>query len=73
MAAKMTYEAGMQELEELVSRLESGDMPVEESFKAFEKGMKLSEKLKKMLDDTDARVLELTENGQRPLDPEEDV
>ena len=73
MAAKMTYEAGMQELEELVSRLESGDKPLEESFKAFEKGMKLSEKLKKMLDDTDARVLELTENGQRPLDPEEDV
>ena len=43
----MTYEAGMQELEELVSRLESGDMPLEESFKAFEKGVKAFGEIKK--------------------------
>ena len=67
MATKMTYEDGIQELEQLVVRLEKGELPLEESFKAFERAMKLSEKLKKILSDGDARIRELTENGEKEL------
>ena len=34
-----TFESGMEELENLVRALESGEMPLEESFQAFERGM----------------------------------
>ena len=67
MAGKLTYEDGIQELETLVARLEKGDLPLEESFKAFERGVKLSEKLKKILSDGDARIRELTETGEKEL------
>ena len=67
MAGKLTYEDGIQELETLVARLEKGDLPLEESFKDFERGVKLSEKLKKILSDGDARIRELTETGEKEL------
>lgn len=72
MASKMTYEEGIRELEDIVSSMEKGEMSLEESFKAFERGMKLSEKLKKILTDGDARIRELTQAGDRPFDGEED-
>lgn len=65
MATKLTYEEGMQELEEIVRQLEKGELPLEESFKAFEKGVKLSEKLRKILSDGDARIRELTADGEQ--------
>lgn len=71
MAAKMTYEDGIRELESIVTAMEKGEMSLEESFKAFEKGIKLSEKLKKILTDGDARIRELTAAGDRPFDGEE--
>lgn len=71
MAAKMTYEDGIRELETIVTAMEKGEMTLEESFKAFERGMKLSEKLRKILTDGDARIRELTSVGERPFDGEE--
>lgn len=71
MASKLTYEDGIRELETIVSAMEKGEMSLEESFKAFERGMKLSEKLKKILTDGDARIRELTAAGEKPFDGEE--
>ena len=73
MAAKMTYEDGIRELEQLVEQLEKGEMPLEESFKAFERGMKISEKLRKILDDGDARIRELTATGEKAFDAGEEI
>jgi exodeoxyribonuclease VII small subunit len=36
-----TYEAALQELEQLVSRLESGDMPLEELMGGYQRGATL--------------------------------
>jgi exodeoxyribonuclease VII small subunit len=72
MASKLTYEEGIRELESIVSSMEKGEMSLEESFKAFERGMKLSEKLKKILTDGDARIRELTAAGERAFDGEGD-
>ena len=73
MANKFTYEAGIKELEQIVEQLEKGEMPLEESFKAFEKGVKLSEKLRKILDDGDARIRELTATGEKAFDAGEEI
>lgn len=71
MASEFTYEQGMAELEAIVKSLEKGDMPLEESFAAFERGVKLSERLKKILEGGDARIRELTAHGEAELDAHE--
>ena len=68
---KLTFEEGMQELEEIVRALELGQMPLEESFKAFERANALQKTLQEMLDDGDRRIRVLTENGEHELKEEE--
>lgn len=58
----------MQELEEIVRSLEQGQMPLEESFKAFERAVDLKKKLEDMLDDGDRRIRVLTEAGEREME-----
>ena len=69
MKKKITFEEGMQELEELVRSLESGQLPLEDSFKAYEKAMALKGTLSGMLDESDRRIRVLTEAGETELDP----
>ena len=73
MANKMKFEEGMQELEALVHALESGEMTLEESFKAFEKASKLQKQLQKLLDEGDRKIRLLTESGESELKTEEEV
>ncbi len=68
---KLTFEEGMQELEEIVRSLEQGQMPLEESFKAFERATALQKSLQEMLDEGDRRIRVLTQTGERDLDAEE--
>ena len=72
MKKKITFEAGMQELEELVNALESGEMTLEDSFKAYERAVVLKDSLNALLDDSDKRIRVLTETGDEPLDPIEE-
>ena len=62
---KLSFEQGMEMLEEIVRQLESGEMSLEESFRAYEKGMAIQKRLKEILDDGDARIRILTETGIR--------
>lgn len=73
MAGKFTYEDGVRELMQIVEQLEKGETPLEESFKAFERGMKLAEKLKKILNDGDTRIRELTGTGEKAFDAGEEI
>ena len=41
-APEIDFEATLKELEELVRRMESGELGLEESLKAFERGVKLN-------------------------------
>ena len=70
MKKKITFEEGMQELEEIVRTLEQGQMPLEESFKAFERATVLQKSLQEMLDEGDRRIRVLTQTGERELDEE---
>lgn len=70
MEEKFTFEAGMEELEGLVARMESGDMKLDESFDAYRRGVVLYQALKKMLDEGDAKIRALTETGEVDLTKE---
>ena len=66
MAVK-TFEEAMKELEQVVAKLESGDVTLDESLKLFEKGIKLSGSCQKKLDEAERRVKILTagSDGER--------
>ena len=59
---EIKFEDAMAELEEIVSKLEAGDTPLEDSLEAFESGVKLVRTLHKRLDEVQARVEKLTAN-----------
>ena len=67
---KITFEEGLQELEELVHRIESGQLPLEDSFKAYERAMQLKSLLTQLLDEGDKRIRLLTEAGETDMTKE---
>ncbi|MDD6611646.1 MAG: exodeoxyribonuclease VII small subunit [Clostridiales bacterium] len=71
----LTFEQAMKRLEEIVSRLEAGDVPLDQSMTLFEEGTKLSAYLSKLLDTAEQKVTMITtQNGTEsevPFDTEE--
>jgi exodeoxyribonuclease VII small subunit len=59
------FEAGLQELENIVREMESGDLPLERALELFEKGMKLSEACRKQLEEAETRVELLVRKGDK--------
>lgn len=57
------FESRLGELESIVERLEKGELPLEESVRLFEEGMKLSESCKKELDAAEGRIQMLVDQG----------
>ena len=51
-----TFEASLAELEEIVAKLEDGDMPLEESLALFEQGIKLSRNCRDRLTKAERRI-----------------
>jgi exodeoxyribonuclease VII small subunit len=54
--AAVKFEDAMARLETIVSELEKGDLPLDQSLKIFEEGIKLSKTCLKMLDDAERKV-----------------
>jgi exodeoxyribonuclease VII small subunit len=54
--AEKKFEAALARLEEIVQELEKGDLPLEQSLKFFEEGIKLSRICNKRLEDAERRV-----------------
>lgn len=59
------FETAMVELEDLVNKIEDGNLPLEESLKEFEKGIKLSRICQQALTDAEQRVKILTADGEQ--------
>ncbi|QKX17251.1 MULTISPECIES: exodeoxyribonuclease VII small subunit [Microbulbifer] len=79
MAAKKkaaTFESALEELEQLVERLESGDLPLDEALTDFERGVKLTRECQQKLASAEQKVKVLMEeNGkvqELPFDTEDD-
>ena len=71
MAKKLSFEEGMQELEQLARSLESGEMTLEASFAAYERASELKKALEKLLDEGDKKIRILTATGEEEKDAEE--
>lgn len=57
------FESAIAELEQIVSRLESGDMPLDASLALFERGVALSRYCHEQIGAAERRIEQLTERG----------
>ncbi len=60
---KLSFEEQLTALEGLISGLESGGMPLEESMKRYEEGMRLVDSLEKELQGATQRLTVLRQNA----------
>jgi len=71
----INFEAALEELEALVERMETGELSLEESLRAFERGVALTRDCQRALKDAELRVQALTESGGdltlEDIDPDE--
>jgi exodeoxyribonuclease VII small subunit len=74
--AGMSFEAALKELEQIVTRLERGDVELEQSIEIYERGEALRAHCDQLLKRAEAKVERITLNAQGeptgavPLDPE---
>ena len=62
--AEMSFEESFARLEEVVQRLEGGDMPLEEALALYERGVMLTRHCQDLLDKAELRVTQLVEEGE---------
>ena len=64
------FEEALEELEAIVERMEDGEPSLEESLKLFERGMDLTRRCQKALDDAEQRIRILAdaENGSSAIE-----
>ncbi len=73
---EMTFERALKELESIVSRLERGDVELEESIAIYERGEALKDHCDRLLKQAEAKVEKITfagdgtPKGTEPLDPQ---
>jgi exodeoxyribonuclease VII small subunit len=72
----MSFEVALKELEQIVTRLERGDVELEQSIEIYERGEALRAHCDQLLKRAEAKVERITlnaqgaPNGSVPLDPE---
>lgn len=59
MSATKPFEKSVQELDAIVSKMESGELSLDESLKLFEKGVKLTRQCQQNLTDAEAKIEKL--------------
>ena len=59
MSTKKTFEENLQDLEAIVTKLETGDVALEDAIAEFQKGMALSKNLQKTLEDAEKTLVQV--------------
>ena len=59
MSTKKTFEENLQDLEAIVTKLETGDVVLEDAIAEFQKGMALSKDLQKTLEDAEKTLVKV--------------
>ena len=67
---KDKFEDALNKLEKIVSKLEEGDIPLEESLKLYEEGIRLSRFCNQKLDEAEKRVEILMKGKEGTLKPQ---
>ncbi|BDR64570.1 exodeoxyribonuclease 7 small subunit [Clostridium tetani] len=70
-AKKDNYEGLIKELEEVVTQMENGELSLDKSMDLYEKGIKLSNKIYKILNDAEGKIKIFTEEGEKNFLQEE--
>ena len=67
------FEGALEELESIVEQMEQGEPSLEESLKLYERGMDLTRRCQKALDDAEQRIQTLADSDPSPTgtDPAE--
>ncbi len=65
-----SYEVAVQELEQLVSRLESGDMPLEQMLSGYQRGAELLKFCRDKLEAVEGQIKVLDEGSLKTWTPE---
>lgn len=64
----LKFEEAMQQLEQIVAKLEQGDVPLEEALEQFQKGVALSKFCKDKLENAETTLTKIVnENGEETL------
>ena len=72
--SEMTFEQAMSELERIVTQLEKGDVPLEDSISLYEKGAELKKRCETKLKEAEQKVSAITLDeegsvtGTKPLE-----
>jgi exodeoxyribonuclease VII small subunit len=61
------FEGTLAELEELVARMEAGDLPLDEALRSFERGVQLTRECQAALQAAQQRVQVLTQRAAGPV------
>jgi exodeoxyribonuclease VII small subunit len=61
---KLSFESAMLELEQLVEQMEAGDLTLDQSLKAFERGVVLTRHCQNELQQAELKVQQLNSNGE---------
>ena len=64
MAKELKFEDRMKKLEEIVDKLESNDVDLDESISLYEQGLKLSKSLKEQLSKFEKKINELNKDEE---------
>ena len=62
------FESSLKKLEEIVTELEAGDLPLEKSIKAFEDGIKLTRHCQKLLTEAELKIEKLVDSDDGSFD-----
>jgi len=62
MTDKFNFNKGLLQLEEIINKMESGELSLEDSLKYFEEGVKIHRKCHTALTDAEQRISVLSEN-----------
>jgi exodeoxyribonuclease VII small subunit len=65
MAARMTFDAALAELEQIVENMECGQLPLDQSLTAYRRASELLKHCQQKLDDAE-REIDIFENGTHP-------
>ena len=64
MAEQFNFNKGLSKLEEIISKMDSGELSLEESLKYFEEGVRIHRQCHRALKDAEHRISILSENDE---------
>ena len=69
---ELGFEEAIARLESLVGELEGGDLPLEDSLKSFEEGVRLVRSCTARLQRAELRIQQLEQGSEQTIEPEQE-